>query len=150
MEFLGIGPLELFFVVLIALILLGPKDMVKAGRTMGRILRKTILSPTFLAIQRTVRNLPYEMMREAGLEEADLKVKIDPINIPTNYPVTPSQPATEKPPSSESAAPPPVIESPEFTSPAPNGSPASVNSSDQPAQDGATAEIKSSSEEKNN
>lgn len=69
MEFLGIGPLELLFIVLIALIILGPQDMVKAGNTIGRLLRKTILSPTWLNIQRKVRTLPYELMREAGLED---------------------------------------------------------------------------------
>ena len=33
MEILGIGPSELLFIVLIAIIVLGPKDMQKAGRT---------------------------------------------------------------------------------------------------------------------
>ncbi len=77
MELLGIGPMELFFIVILALILLGPKDMVKAGRTIGRLLRKTILSPTWLNIQAKMRNLPYQMMREAGLEEEDLRVAMD-------------------------------------------------------------------------
>ena len=72
MEFLGVGPLEFFFIILIALIVLGPKDMVKAGRTIGRFLRKTILSPSWLNIQRKVRTIPYTLMREAGLEELDL------------------------------------------------------------------------------
>jgi sec-independent protein translocase protein TatB len=74
MELFGIGPLELLFILIIALIVLGPRDMVKAGNTLGRLLRKTILSPTWLKIQREVRSLPYQMMREAGLEEADLRV----------------------------------------------------------------------------
>jgi hypothetical protein len=74
MELFGVGPLELLFILIIALIVLGPRDMVKAGNTLGRLLRKTILSPTWLKIQREVRSLPYQMMREAGLEEADLRV----------------------------------------------------------------------------
>jgi sec-independent protein translocase protein TatB len=74
MELFGIGPLELLFILIIALIVLGPRDMVKAGNTLGRLMRKTILSPTWLKIQREVRSLPYQMMREAGLEEADLRV----------------------------------------------------------------------------
>ncbi|RPI22257.1 MAG: twin-arginine translocase TatA/TatE family subunit [Chloroflexota bacterium] len=99
MEFLGIGPLELFFIILIALIVLGPKDMVKAGHTLGRLMRKTILSPTWLSIQRKIRNLPYEMMREAGLEESDLRVDIDEAaaNQQPNNPGTPppqAQPST--------------------------------------------------------
>lgn len=81
MEFLGIGPLELVFIVLIALIILGPKDMIRTGRSIGRFLRKTILSPTWISIQRKMRNLPTELMREVGLEEADLKVKPEDLGI---------------------------------------------------------------------
>jgi hypothetical protein len=36
MEILGIGPSELLFIVVLALIILGPRDMQKAGRTLGR------------------------------------------------------------------------------------------------------------------
>ena len=43
MEILGIGPLELIFILLIALIVLGPGDMVKTGRTIGRFLIKSLL-----------------------------------------------------------------------------------------------------------
>jgi Sec-independent protein translocase protein TatA len=37
MEILGIGMSELVFVVIIALIVLGPKDMQKAGKTIENI-----------------------------------------------------------------------------------------------------------------
>ena len=77
MEFLGIGPFELFFIVLLALIILGPKDMVKAGRAMGKFLRRTILSPEWMNIQKSVRNLPNQLMREAGIDENDLKIDVD-------------------------------------------------------------------------
>jgi sec-independent protein translocase protein TatB len=78
MDFLGIGPLELFFILIIALIVLGPNDMVKAGRTLGRFMRKVVTSPTWRTVQdtsRELRNLPYKLMREAGVEELreDLK-----------------------------------------------------------------------------
>lgn len=72
MEFLGIGPLELLFVVIIALIVLGPKDMVKAGKTLGRTLRKIVTSPSWRAVQQTsreLRQLPNRLIREAGIEE---------------------------------------------------------------------------------
>jgi sec-independent protein translocase protein TatB len=72
MDFLGIGPLELVFILIIALIILGPKDMVKAGRTIGRLLRNLITSPNWRAIQQTsreIRSLPTRLIREAGLEE---------------------------------------------------------------------------------
>jgi Sec-independent protein translocase protein TatA len=72
MEFLGVGPAELAFIVLIALILLGPKDMVAAGRTLGRLLRKFITSPAWQVMRHTgdeLQRLPTKLMREAGLEE---------------------------------------------------------------------------------
>ncbi|MBN1669022.1 MAG: hypothetical protein JW862_18155 [Anaerolineales bacterium] len=78
MDFLGVGPLELFFIILIALIVLGPKDMVKAGRTLGRWMRLVVTSPTWRAMQETSRNLrhlPTKLMREAGVEEIQKEFK---------------------------------------------------------------------------
>lgn len=72
MEILGIGVPELAFIVLIALILLGPKDMIAAGRTIGKLLRKVLTSPTWLALRRTgeeLQQLPTKLVREAGLDE---------------------------------------------------------------------------------
>lgn len=72
MEILGIGPLELLFIVLIALIVLGPKDMVKAGKTIGRAMRAIVTSDTWRVVNqasREVRNLPNRLMRESGLDE---------------------------------------------------------------------------------
>jgi len=81
MEILGIGPLELFFILLIALIVLGPGDMVKAGRTLGRFLRKIISSPEWRTVQkasRELRYLPNRLIREANLE--DLSKDLSDIN----------------------------------------------------------------------
>jgi len=78
MEILGVGPLELFFILIIALIVLGPNDMVKAGRTLGRFLRRLVTSPTWQIVQETSRNLRYlpnKLMREAGMEEEMEDVK---------------------------------------------------------------------------
>ena len=61
MDILGIGPLEFIFILIIALIVLGPSDMVKAGRTIGRFLRQIVTSPTWRAVTRTsseLRTLP--------------------------------------------------------------------------------------------
>lgn len=72
MDIFGIGPTELFFIVLIALIILGPKDMQKAGRTIGRWLRNLVTSDgwrVFRDTSRELRNLPNRLMREASLEE---------------------------------------------------------------------------------
>lgn len=76
MEFLGVGPLELLFIFLIALIVLGPKDMAKTGRTLGRFMYRVVTSPTwqsFRQASRDLRQLPTKLMREAGLEDQELK-----------------------------------------------------------------------------
>jgi sec-independent protein translocase protein TatB len=74
MDILGIGPIELAFIFLIALILLGPKEMQKAGRSIGRWLRDFVSSDTWRAFRdtsREIRNLPNRLMREANIEELD-------------------------------------------------------------------------------
>ncbi len=72
MEFLGIGPMELLLILVIALIVMGPNDMVKTGRTIGKFLRTIVKSPVWQAVQQTSRDLRYlpnKLMREAGMEE---------------------------------------------------------------------------------
>ena len=59
MEILGIGPLELIFIFLIALIVLGPTDMVKAGRTLGRFMRRIVTSPGWRTLQQASREMRY-------------------------------------------------------------------------------------------
>lgn len=74
MEFLGVGPTELTFIIIIALILLGPKDMQKAGASIGRWLRKLVTSDGWKAFQQTsheIQNIPNRLMREAALEELE-------------------------------------------------------------------------------
>lgn len=72
MEFLGIGLPELLMILIVTLIVLGPGDMAKTGRMVGRTLNKIIRSPTWRSIQQIwweIRNAPTRMMREANLEE---------------------------------------------------------------------------------
>jgi Sec-independent protein translocase protein TatA len=72
MEILGIGPIELLIILVIALIILGPGDMVKAGLTIGRFLRKIITSPEWHMVQKAsneIRNLPNRLMREASIDD---------------------------------------------------------------------------------
>ena len=72
MEILGVGPLELLLILVIALIVMGPSDMVKAGRTIGKFLRQVVTSPTWRAVTQTsseIRKLPNRLIREAGLEK---------------------------------------------------------------------------------
>ena len=72
MEILGIGPSELLFIVIIALIVLGPRDMQKAGRTLGKYMRKIVTSDGWKMFQQTsreIQTLPNRLMREAALDE---------------------------------------------------------------------------------
>ncbi len=71
MEFLGIGAPELIFILLIAIIVLGPKDMQKAGRTIGRWLNQLVRSDGWRALQQTsreLRQLPTTLMKEANMD----------------------------------------------------------------------------------
>lgn len=74
MEILGIGPSELIFILIIALIVLGPKDMQKAGKTVGRWLNNLVRSDGWKAFQQTsreIRGLPTKLMRDANMEMAE-------------------------------------------------------------------------------
>src|SRR5512138_2600554 len=72
MEILGIGPSELVLIVVLAIIILGPRDMQKAGRTLGRWLRQVVTSDGWKFFQQTsreIQTLPNRLMRDAALEE---------------------------------------------------------------------------------
>jgi Sec-independent protein translocase protein TatA len=69
MEILGVGLSELIFIVIIALIVLGPKDMQKAGKTIGKWMRDIVTSDWWKVFQQTsreLRTLPNKLMREAN------------------------------------------------------------------------------------
>ncbi len=71
MEILGVGMSELVFIVIIALIVLGPKDMQKAGKTIGKWMRNIVTSDGWKIFQQTsreLRTLPNKLMREANEE----------------------------------------------------------------------------------
>ena len=72
MEFLGVGPMELFFIIILALIILGPRDMQKAGKTLGQWMNRMVKSDTWKLVRQAsnkIKYLPNELMRDAGLEE---------------------------------------------------------------------------------
>jgi sec-independent protein translocase protein TatB len=82
MDIFGIGPTEIVFIILLALILLGPKDMEKTGRTIGRFLRDLTRSESWRAFRdtsRELRNLPNRLMREANIEDLELEKDINRI-----------------------------------------------------------------------
>jgi len=74
MSFLGIGPLELLFIALIALVLVGPRDLRKVAHSAGRTLKRVYRSDTWKALtqmSRSLRDLPGTLVREAELEEIE-------------------------------------------------------------------------------
>jgi sec-independent protein translocase protein TatB len=109
MEIFGVGAPELIFILLIAIIILGPKDMQKAGRTVGRWLNQVVRSDGWKVFQKTsaeLRNLPRTLMREANMELGDVDQEIKEIRHtidPHRYPRTNSsvKPGTDLPLSNE-------------------------------------------------
>ncbi|MCE9645256.1 MAG: twin-arginine translocase TatA/TatE family subunit [Chloroflexi bacterium] len=93
MEILGIGMSELVFIVVVALIILGPKDMQKAGKTIGKFLREIVTSDGWKMFQQTsreLRTLPNRLMREANEELNQIGNQMN--NGPTPAPGRPNNP----------------------------------------------------------
>jgi len=102
MEVLGIGPLEFLLVVLLALIILGPKEMQNAGKTLGKNLNKLVKSDVWKVFRQTsekIKYLPNELMREAEMDEHKI----------AHESRLPAHPKSVPPPGEETLAEPPKI-----------------------------------------
>jgi len=78
MNILGIGPLELVFILILGLIIFGPRDIEKMGMKIGQGLNQMVRSDAWKTVQqttKTVKSLPNRLMREAGMDE--LKRSLD-------------------------------------------------------------------------
>jgi Sec-independent protein translocase protein TatA len=74
MSFLGVGPLELLFIVIIAIIIVGPRDITKTARTLGRTINRIYRSELWRTLTETghaIRDLPNRLAKEARLEDLD-------------------------------------------------------------------------------
>ena len=116
MEFLGIGPLEFLLIVVIAVIVLGPKGMVKAAREIGLLIRKVVTSPLWRDVMdtsREIRDIPQKIVREAGIEEdiKELRRSTQGMLNKIQKPVSTEMPKPQKP--SEKSAVAPVKQDPE-------------------------------------
>jgi Sec-independent protein translocase protein TatA len=72
MEIFGIGPLEFLLIMLLALIILGPKEMQNVGKKIGQGLNKLVKSDTWKTVRQAsekMRTLPNDLMRDAELDE---------------------------------------------------------------------------------
>jgi sec-independent protein translocase protein TatB len=95
MEFLGVGPLELVFILLLILLVFGPKDIARMARSIGHFLNRMYRSENYKIIQKTseeLRNLPNRLAREAQLEELQKEMK-DVGNIGSLNPPSPPPPS---------------------------------------------------------
>lgn len=72
MNLFGIGLPEILFILFLALLIFGPKDLEKTGKALGKGLNKLIRSDTWKVVKdtgRELKNLPNRLMRESGLED---------------------------------------------------------------------------------
>jgi sec-independent protein translocase protein TatB len=72
MEFLGIGPLELVLIIILALIVFSPKDIAGGGKAVGRWINRMYRSDTYRTMKQVsqeLQDLPNRLAREAHLEE---------------------------------------------------------------------------------
>lgn len=86
MNFLGVGPLELLILAVIALLVVGPKGMADLGRKAGRVIRQITRSPFWqdiVSTSRDINDLPGKLMREADLED-ELKDLQKAASLPVN------------------------------------------------------------------
>jgi Sec-independent protein translocase protein TatA len=101
MEILGVGPSEFIFIVIIALIILGPKDMQKAGKTIGKWLRSVVTSDGWKMFQQTsreLRTLPNRLMRDANEELGQIGNELrDSTNLTGSKPYNPVTPQHPQP-----------------------------------------------------
>lgn len=104
MNILGIGPLELVFIIVIMVLVLGPEQMVSTARKTGAFFRKVVKSPlwhTIMDTSRELRDLPTRIVREAGIEEElkEIKSSTDSLkdlkNISATY-IPPSRDSSKK------------------------------------------------------
>ncbi len=151
MEFLGVGPMELAFIILIALILIGPRDLAKTARSAGRFLNRMYHSEAWKTLNeasQNLRTLPNRLAREAELEDLkEIKQTLNDARAAINQPAgsasqamqawsktsadAKENPPPESPPSAPSGSAAPIAEGMRaWTEPA---SPSSSNPSRQDA-----------------
>jgi len=86
MNIFGIGPLEIIFVLIIGILVLGPEGMIEAGRKLGKLMRSIIHSSWWQNVRRGVneiQHLPQRLIREAELEELNEIKKLTKDSLPS-------------------------------------------------------------------
>ncbi|MEI7988700.1 MAG: twin-arginine translocase TatA/TatE family subunit [Chloroflexota bacterium] len=101
MDIFGIGTSEILFIIIIALIVLGPKDLQKSGRTIGKWLRSVVTSDGWKMFQQTsreLRTLPNRLMRDANEELSQVGKELkDVTNLIGSKPYNSNTPPSPQP-----------------------------------------------------
>lgn len=74
----GIGPLELVGIMVLLLLLFGPKDLVRMARELGSLINRLTRSEGYQTIQQAsqeIRNLPQKILQETELEAVQKELK---------------------------------------------------------------------------
>lgn len=115
MNFLGVGPSELIFALILALVIMGPRDLQKTGRTIGRWLRQVTTSDGWKLFQQTsreIQTLPNRLMREAALDELkQVQNQLQELPVRAQSPVQAAEPGRQAEPAGVSPAPEPAADS---------------------------------------
>lgn len=75
MDIFGIGLPEIIFILLLVVIIFGPKDLEKMAKKVGSGISRFIRSDTFRDLRR-IGELPNELVRKAGLD--DFRAEVTP------------------------------------------------------------------------
>lgn len=74
----GIGPLELVGIMVLLLLLFGPKDLVRMARELGSLINRLTRSESYQTIQQAsqeIRNLPQKILKETELDTVPKEIK---------------------------------------------------------------------------
>jgi Sec-independent protein translocase protein TatA len=80
MKVFNIGIGEILFIIILAVIIFGPENLVKSAREMGVFLRKVTKSPYWQEVWATRRDLeeiPRMLVKEANLKETLRELELD-------------------------------------------------------------------------
>lgn len=120
MEIFGIGPLELVLIVLIALIVLGPKEMMTTAQKAATWLRK-LRNSEIWSSTKEVMDIPNQVLHESGLDKEIRELQTlsrKGVAIPTTWKPDASLPPVQQPgtdpavsaPDSQAAQPTPPVQ----------------------------------------
>jgi len=117
MNIFGVGPLEIVLVLILVLIIFGPKDIEKAGKSIGKGLNKLVRSESWQTVQKTgreLKNLPGRLMRESGIEdfEKSTRSEFEKTNAALNQSISTLKNEIDQPPSLPKQPVPPSLERP--------------------------------------